>query len=274
MTIPALLALLLLSSAATTAFADEVKRGYYWGEKPPPKEEPEKKEAPRQPLPAPPPSSEIMKMHPDDVKKLMDDYLKQAVWLQTPESVADYYKVQDAARRKAAGFTAVTSLVMLENPELNGASQYPINKPGRLAENKQVAELVQSKIQAIRDQFGLAMFSNPSCGYCDAQREILRYLRAKHGLDISEIDVTQRPDLEARFNVTVTPMVILIQRDSDRWMPVAVGVESAAGLEQSIYRAARYLLGETQPQQFLMPEHKRGGFFDPLAQVDHHDNNP
>ena len=265
MTFYTLLLTLLLTT--TDLYADEIKRGYYWGETPPPKEEPKEDET-RKPLPSPPPSSEIMKMHPDDVEKLIDDYLKQAVWLQTPESVTDYYKVQDAARRKAAGFTSVTSLVMLENPDLNGASQYPTNKPGRIAETKQYAQLVQSKLQTLTEQFGLAMFSSPTCPYCDAEREILRYLQSKHALDITEIDVTERPDLEARFNVTVTPMVIIIERGTDRWMPVAVGVESAAGLEQNIYRAARYLRGETQPQQFLMPEHKRGGFFDPLAKVD------
>jgi conjugal transfer pilus assembly protein TraF len=241
-------------------------KGYHWYEepvKPSDSEDPMKKE--RQPLPPPPLAAEMMDMHPDDLKAMLENYLKEAVWLRTPESVLAYYRIQDVVRRKAAGFTAVSNMVMLQNPKLSGASQYPITSPGRKAELQQRASNQSEYLANYRGKYALALFSTLECPYCDPQRNILKLVSDRTGLELTEVNINENPNAQARFDVQVTPMVILIERNSERWMPLAVGVESATKITANAYRAIRYLRGETTPEQFLTPEYRQGGFFDPGA---------
>ena len=107
------------------------------------------------------------------------------------------------------------------------------------------------------------MFSTPQCPYCSPQRNILKLVADKTGLEVTEVDITRNPDAQARFDVQVTPAIILIERNSERWMPISVGVESASKIQTNTYRAIRYLRGEISPEQFLTPRHREGGFFDP-----------
>lgn len=266
------LTLLLLALAASQANAiqqpnqDTQIKGYHWYEEPvksSSEEDPDKKE--RQPLPPPPPAAEMMDMHPDDLKAMLENYLKEAVWLRTPESVLAYYRIQDVVRRKAAGFTAVSNMVMLQNPTLSGASQYPITSPGRKAELQQRANNQAQYLENFRGKYALALFSTEECPYCSPQRNILKLVSDRTGLETTEVNINKNPSAQARFDVQVTPMVILIERNSERWMPIAVGVESATKITSSAYRAIRYLRGETSPEQFLTPEYRQGGFFDPGA---------
>ena len=257
---------LCLCIATACAFAaqdtDKQTFGYHWYEEPvKPSKESEKQE--RQPLPPPPPAEEMLDMHPDDLKAMLETYLKEAVWLRTPESVMAYYQIQDVVRRKAAGFTAVSQMVMLQNPKLNGASQYPTNNPGRKAELQQRAADQSDYLGQYRGKYALAMFSTPQCPYCSPQRNILKLVADKTGLEVTEVDITRNPDAQARFDVQVTPAIILIERNSERWMPISVGVESASKIQTNTYRAIRYLRGEISPEQFLTPRHREGGFFDP-----------
>lgn len=258
-----LLAILLIITgtvvAASSAQSNSQRYGYHWYE------EPVKEEtlAEREQLLPPPASAQLLAMHPDDLKVMLEDYLKEAVWLRTPESVLNYYKIQDAARRKASGFTAVSQMVMLQNPAMSGASQYPVNGPGRKAALQLKDSDQREYMAAARGAYALALFTTETCPYCPAQRNILKFVGDSTGFEITELDIDRRPEIQARFNVSVTPMVILIERNSDRWMPIAVGVESASKIQLNAYRAIRYLRGEVTPEQFLTPRYEQGGFFDP-----------
>ena len=79
------------------------------------------------------------------------------------------------------------------------------------------------------------------------------------------IDIGERPAVRARFNISSTPMTILIERGSERWMPIAVGLESVRAIEDSTYRAVRLLRGEISPKQYFTTEYQEGGFADTLV---------
>jgi len=240
------------------------KCGWFWYEDPPPiPADPDKKE--REPLPPLPPRSELMEMHPEDLRKMQQEYLEQAVWQTTPENVKDYYVVHDAIRRKSLAFTNVTGLVMLQNPELNVGREYPITNPGREAFTKVRRDGYKGTLVDFRDQFGLIVFTKQHCEYCVLQKNILKYFTQQHGWGVKEIDIQQNPTAAARFNVDFTPITIVVQRNSENWMPVAVGSESLRAVEENVYRAVRLLRGETTPEQFFMMDHERGGVFDSMA---------
>jgi conjugal transfer pilus assembly protein TraF len=214
------------------------------------------------PLPA---ATEMLNMHPKDLEKLLENRKEWALYKATPETVRDYYVVQDIVRRKAVAFTALTKYVMMTSPELNSRSQYPIVAPARKVATQIHDQQLEATINTERNHYALAFFTTERCAYCTVQRSTLKYFQDTHAWDIKEIDIGQNPIAATRFNVTTTPMTIIVERGSERWMPVSVGVESLPDIQSGVYRAIRMLRGEISPRQYLLEPDEEGGFFDPTA---------
>lgn len=248
---------------------DTQKKGYHWYQDPvkPEKEKPlEQEQKPAETTyraPPVPPLREMIKMHPDHLAKLLEEHRKYAVYTLDAQDVANYYIVQDAVRRKSAAFTALTSVVMLENPKLNARSAYPVSTSARSAARKNKDQQIARKLAANRQRYALGFFTSPTCSYCVSQKPALEYFKENHRWTVKEIDITARPDIATRFNVTTTPMLILMERGSKRWQPVAVGEEPASVIELRTYQGIRLLQGEIQRHQFDTTESQKNGFFDP-----------
>jgi len=221
----------------------------------------------RQALPPPPPHAQMMAMHPDALEKLQQRYLKEAIWQPQPQKVLAYYTVQDVIRRKSLAFTAVSQVVMLENPTMNAYGQYHKTNPGRNKRTQIRQQETRQHLSQYRDHFGLVVFTEPSCGFCTTQKNILSHFGRRHGWRLREIDIKKHPEAAAKFGVQMTPVTIVVSRNHQQWMPIAVGEEALPVLEDNAYRAIRYLNGETRPEQFLNMHYEMGGINDPLAPV-------
>lgn len=251
----------LSSAVCASSQVESKKRGYWWGEA---VELPTKED--EYPTPPPNPKTEdLMMMHPKELRELEEQYREYAIWKKTREATKDYWTVVDAARKQARAFTALTAVTMLENPQLNARSQNPITNAGRAAKRKQHDDSVTERLMSARKEFALVMFSQPGCTYCDVQRNTLKFFTDKHYWPFKEIDITKEPDIAQRFNINMTPITILIKKGTEKWMNIAVGVESVPNIEDNTYRAVRLMKGESTPQQFYTPEYMEGGFYDPKA---------
>lgn len=260
---PILVLCLAIASMAVSDAATSEKRGFWWyEEKPemPGREEPEHR-GDLLPLPS---QQTLAEMHPLKLAEILEERKVYAIWKKTPEAVLDYYIVQDVARRNALTFTALTKYVLLQNPELNARSAYPITNAGRQVQTQIRAETIRRALIEARDDYALAVFVRPDCAYCPTQLNTLRFFSERHQWHIQTLDVAEDQGLAARFNVTTTPLTILIERGTDRWMPIAVGIESVPVIEDNTYRAVRLLRGEITPKQYFTAEYQDGGFFDPI----------
>jgi len=256
-------ALFLAAIPVTGCSADNPeKTGYWWYKDPPPEGKTQKTE--HRQLPPPPPLEKLMEMHPDDIRDLLDNYHKQAVWKPTPDNIRDYYIVFDAARRKSLAVAAVTQVVMLEHPELNVAGEDPGNNPGREAMTRARESSTNDLLAKYQDSYALIVFTEKGCQFCAAQRNALQLFAEKYHWEIKDIDKDDFPDLAARFGVgNFTPMTYLIERGTDKKMPVAVGAETVAGITENTYRGIRLLRGDITPEQFFTMDYQEGGVFDP-----------
>lgn len=234
------------------------RRGYWWK-----KDEAVEEAADPQELPAPPPEAELLKLHPKEVAKLIEDYRDYALWRMTPEHVTWYYTLQDFARRRSRAFMNVSDLVMLQNPVLNMNTVYPESPPGQDARLQQFNASISSRLDGERERAGLVLLSRKGCAYCDAQRTALRYFQQRHGWEVKEIDIEDFPEIGTRFGVDYTPTTVVVFRGSDQWMPVSVGVDTVPEIEEGLYKALRLIHGETTPEQFDLHEYQDGGPYDP-----------
>lgn len=201
------------------------KHGFWWYEEKPDVADQEDPDY-RGDLPPLPSRQSLAEMHPLKLAEMLEERKVHAIWKKSPQAVLDYYIVQDVARRNALTFTALTKYVLLQNPELNARSAYPITNVGRQVQTQIRAQTIRRALIEARDDYALAVFVRPNCAYCPTQLNTLRFFSDRHRWHIQMIDVKENQGLAARFNVTTTPLTILIERGTDRWMPIAVGIES------------------------------------------------
>lgn len=269
---PALLGVLALSVGVTgpadaqssTRTTAEPKQGYWWYQAP---SAPEEEQADPDKLVKPriPPMAELATWTPPKIRKLIEAQRDYAATMLTIDAVADFWRLQDFARRKARAFAGVTQVAMLRHPELNAKSANPMVGDARAAMGAEKEQVRRNYLRSQAGQFALVMFSRSSCGYCRVQWPILERFREETGWQVSLMDIDRRPELATRFGVEITPTTMVIRRGSAQRMVIASGVESYPNLAQTAYQAVRLLLGDIRPEQFLTGAGEDGGFFDALS---------
>jgi len=248
-----------LSSAQD--LSEKPKRGFYWYEKPKAevKEDKYKK-------PVIPPVSQIMKMHPKDIKALLDETLEYAVYTQDEEDVTNYYVVYDAMRRKSSGFAGTAGYVLMKNPELHSGGSYATNNPSRNQSKKDDKAEIDKYLYEGQNEYALIMFTQKGCNACSIQRPMLQRYGQEFGWNIKEVDIAEHPKAQAKYGINGTPITILVNRaDREKFLPIAIGVATDNQLKANAYRGIRLLEGVIKPSQFYTRDRDIGKFFDPNA---------
>jgi conjugal transfer pilus assembly protein TraF len=250
--------------AAAQVPSDAPKQGYWWYGPKSARTEPEPVTEPV-PKPVIPPMAELARWAPPRIRKLIEDQRDYAATVLTVEAVADFWKLEDFARRKARAFAGVTQIAMLQHPELNSKSANPMVGEARdqLAGAKD--DVRRHYLRAHAGEFALVMFSRTSCGYCRVQWPIVQRFQEEMGWQVTLMDLDRRPDLGGRYGIEVTPTTMIIRRESQQRMIVASGVEAYPNLAQTTYQAVRLLTGDIRPEQFMTGAGEEGGFFDALG---------
>lgn len=240
------------------------KQGYWWYEAPRPKAD-DKPETDTLVKPAIPPMAELATWTPPKIRKLIEEQRDYAATVLTVDAVADFWRLQDFARRKARAFAGITQIAMLQHPELNSKSANPMVGDARSELGAQKDAIRRSYLRAHASEFALVMFSRSTCGYCRVQWPIVQRFQEEMGWQVTLMDVDQRPDISQRFGVEITPTTMIIRRGSQQRMVIASGVEAYPNLAQMAYQAVRLLRGDIRPEQFMTGPGEENGFFDALS---------
>ena len=209
--------------------------------------------------------AELATWTPPKIRKLIEAQRDYAATVLTVDAVADFWRLQDFARRKARAFAGVTQIAMLQHPELNSKSANPMVGDARSEMSSEKDTIRRSYLRAQANEFALVMFSRTSCGYCRVQWPIIQRFQEEMGWQVTLLDLDKRPDLSARFGVEITPTTMLIRRGSQQRMIIASGVEAYPNLAQMAYQAVRLLRGDIRPEQFMTGPGEDAGFFDALG---------
>lgn len=255
-------------------FYNQSKEGWFWYKDPPPEPEEEEETGipPQKKTPRIIPSldeytvDELWNMHPDDFQGLLNGLQKKAVQQPTEENILQYLTMQDIARRKALAYTSATMYVTQKYSDfLNSNHVYPTATPGVKARVRMQEEEITQTISRAEPDHALIFFVSPGCGFCEQQTQILAYFVDKYRWQIKPVDITRNTAAATRFNVTITPTLLLIRKGQDNYMTVATGVIALSELERKLYRAIRYLDGDTRGESFLMYDFQKGSPLDPTS---------
>lgn len=251
------------------AFYQDTKHGWFWYEDPPLKQEKEEKRVkPPRSLPSLDNYSidDLWNMYPDDFQELLNVLQKKAVQAPSEKNIMEYLTMQDVARRKALAYTNATMYVTQKYGELFNVNHvYPTTGPGITARVKMQQNEIFRTINRARNDYALIFFVSPGCSFCEKQAGILAYFVEKYGWQIKVVDISQNINAGVRFNVTITPTLLLIKKGQENYMSVSTGVIALTELERKLYRAIRSLQGNTQEDNFLMYDFQKGSPFDPTS---------
>lgn len=260
------------AEAADNNFYQDTRHGWFWYEDPPPQPEepiitPEAAVTPRIiPSLEHYTIDELWNLHPDDFQQLLNGLQKKAVQTPDEQNIMEYLTMQDLARRKALAYTNATMYVTQKYGELFNVNQvYPLAGPGINARVQIQQQEISETINQAGENHALLFFISPGCGFCEQQSHILGYFVDKYGWQIKSVDINAAPNAANRFNITTAPTLLLIKKGQDDYMTVANGVISLTELERKLYRAIRYLQGDTTGDNFLMYEFQKGSAFDPTS---------
>jgi len=250
-------------------FYDDAKRGWFWYEVPVPEQEETDLPVTR-PLPVMTDYSteQLWDMHPDDFQTLLMEFQKKAVQRPTEQNVLEYLTMQDLARRKAAAYANVASFVVQKYATLDLGRDYPVTAPGVIARVKMQKEEIAATIQAAAEDHALLYFYSPDCAYCAEQQQILHFFTDQYGWQVKGIDINENLSAAARFNITITPTLLLIGKGREEYIPVASGVVALDELERRLYRSIRLLKDQITPQGYSVYDFQKGGGLDPESILD------
>ncbi len=260
----AALVLLAAPVAAQAQSTVDSRQGYWWYA-PLPAQAEEKPDPDALVKPMIPPMAELATWTPPRIRKLIEQQRDFAATVLTVEAVADFWKLEDFARRKARAFAGVTQLAMLQHPELNSKSANPMVGDARDQLLAQKDGVRRSYLRAHGGEFALVMFSRSTCGYCRVQWPIVQRFQDEMGWQVTTVDLDRRPEIASRFGVEVTPTTMVVRRSSQQHMVIASGVEAYPSLIQTAYQAVRLLSGDIRPEQFMTGAGEEDGFFDALS---------
>lgn len=228
-------------------------------------------ETPKEPKSRPIPTlrafttEELWDMHPDDFQKLLMDLQKEAVRRPTEQNVFDYLVMQDMARRKAAAYANVAAYVTQKHNEFDMTQAYPVAAPGVRAKTNAQQEEIAATIAGARSEHALLFFTNPACSFCTEQKQILSHFTERYKWEIKVINTGQEPEIAARFDVRITPTLLLIKKGKPDHLIVSTGVVSLDELERTLYRSIRLLRGDIKPEEYSVYEFQKGGPLDPTS---------
>jgi conjugal transfer pilus assembly protein TraF len=254
-------------------FYDDTRHGWFWYEDPPPTQD--AKEVEPDPIRKPPRNiqslehysiDQLWNMYPDDFQELLNVLQKKAVQAPTEQNIMEYLTMQDIARRKALAYTNATMYVTQKYGELFNVNHvYPTAGPGITARVRMQQNEIFQTISRAGNDHALIFFVSPGCGFCEKQAGILAYFKDKYGWQIKTVDISRNINAAARFNITITPTLLLIKKEQEKYMTVTSGVIALSELERKLYRAIRYLQGSIQGDNFLMYDFQKGSAFDPTS---------
>lgn len=209
--------------------------------------------------------SDLMKMHPKQLSALFEAAHEYHVMEPTLETAGDIQILKSVMNRKARAAAAVEQLAILNNPEISGMAENAVNPSARSVQRQDRDNSISQRVSSERENYALIFLTQPGCSSCELQRNVIASFADAYGWPVKEVDITDVPAAQARFDVRVTPTTLVAARESGQWQTVAIGAESAPTMLMNIDRAVRLMAGEISPEQWLTAPNQRNSLYDPKA---------
>ena len=98
------------------------------------------------------------------------------------------------------------------------------------------------------EEFAYLMFTKTGCQYCDQQKQIFKISKRRLPFAIREINISNSRAAALRFDIKVTPTIILVSNKTDAYIELTAGVQDVPTL-MTLTRKAIGLLQKQYPKK-------------------------
>lgn len=204
-------------------------------------------------MPVMPPDKELLVMSPEKFSKLFKETEAYTMSYRTLENFDKYAKLRTIMFKRSMEFMNVGTLWGQLNPEDSSETWFPSSGFGQASYQAQVNDIRSTYIRSNRENFGLLYFYRPDCDYCEKQAPLIAYFEDMSGWSVKKINASEMPEALMRFNVKSVPTLILVERETERWLLVSAGLMTVEEIEERLYRTIKYLKGESDEKDFTNP---------------------
>lgn len=219
-------------------------RGFNWY--PDPREE-KKEQKTSKPEEKPQTIYEMTKL--EDIQKELVRIKGEAVVNPTEKNVLAFLKAQNWVMDKASLFADVSRRVVWATPEVNYAARSPVANFARDKAKARTDTQREQNLKSLAETHALLFFARSDCDFCHDQAPILKGFSARSGMPILAISLDGKPIpvfpdakpdngismLASGGNgVQVVPAVYLIERRTQRMIPVGTGVMASEEIAERI----------------------------------------
>ncbi|CAH6622483.1 TPA: thiol reductase thioredoxin [Citrobacter farmeri] len=106
-------------------------------------------------------------------------------------------------------------------------------------------KLISQYLLKNKHDFALLFFVQPGCVYCQHQLPVIGEFQNQSGWYVKTIDIIQNPEVRSKFNVSATPVIIMIKRNgsANNWQTVSIGYSPLAMLRTDIFKLTQIMNG-------------------------------
>ena len=182
------------------------------------------------------------------MRRVLEETRAAAILDPSPENVAAYLHLQQAALQRAATFSDAFRRTVWASPDLDYTLRRPVGALAKQLWTDERRAERQSALARLGERYGLIYLGHTDCGGCRVFGPLLRAFAMRHGLDVLAVSMTGEalegwpeavPDAgrAARLGLDGAPFpaVVLYDTETKRVLPVAFGVIAEDQLAERIF---------------------------------------
>ena len=183
-----------------------------------------------------------------EMRRALDESRAAAILDPSPEKVAVYLQLQQAALQRAAAFSDSFRRTVWARPDLDYTLKRPVGALAKRLWSDQRRAEREAALATLSERYGLIYLGHADCGGCRVFGPLLRAFALRHGLDVLAVSMTGAalegwpeavPDngRAARLGLEGTPVpaVVLYDTETQRVLPVGFGVIAEDQLAERIF---------------------------------------
>ena len=230
-----LLLIIIHASPGFASWIDEHAQGWAWYE------DQEKLEKEKQNASSSGSSAEQM----TQIRKNIEEKLSQAILDPTEENIKSYIQEQKYWIDRSAEFAKIWARIVLNNPELDETTKFPVSQYGILVEKERLRDRKYSLISELSKDHGLFFFYEGENKRSQAFAQVVREFVKRHNWNVLAVSVdgkilegfpNTKPNkgVSEKLGIKKYPSLVVVNPRTNQVYPIAFGMISLDQVENNI----------------------------------------
>lgn len=165
------------------------------------------------------------------------------------ENFREYAEVIKSVRGKISVLRNLQKVLFLKSPQYDPKVRFPVSQDAIAARDREEKKKITGKLTMMNKRYGLILFVQNGCPYCDIFEPVVKRLEEKYGFKVLAVSsggikedslfaLIADNGISRQVKVENFPSLYLFEYGREKYYPVAGGAISLEEIERNIYEAA------------------------------------